>query len=149
MPDSLPLHLPPPAGAEVLDVFGAAFRVLSDGSAAAGVVGDHHVPPGYGVPPHVHDSDDEIFVMLEGELTLTGPHGETRIGAGDCAQLPRGVAHSFRNAGETPARALVIALPGHQALEMFRHFDRAFRDPARISPDAIAAIAGQYGVRFA
>ena len=41
-----------------------------------------------------------------------------------------------------------MALPGRQALEMFRHFDRAGKGPTPLTPDEIPTIAAQYGVRF-
>lgn len=133
--------------AEVLDLFGAPLFVLSDGSSLPFGVGVMHVPPGYGVPTHVHDDDDEFFYILEGELTVTGPEGGSTAGAGACVRLPRRIPHGFCNATDSPARVLVVQCPGVQALEMFRHFDRAGRT-AKLTPDAIVAIAGQYGVRF-
>ena len=133
------------AGAPMLDIFGAPLSVLSDGSDIPVIVGELTVPPGYGVPPHVHASDDEMFYLLEGELAL-GADGETKLGAGSFARLPRGMPHVFRNDTGVPARLLVILYPGVQALEMFRHFDRAGRAGA-LSPEEIGAIAAQYGVR--
>ena len=105
------------------------------------------MPAGYGVPTHIHDADDEFFYILEGELTVVGPEGEQTAGAGACVKLPRDIPHGFRNATDKPARMLVIFSPGVQALEMFRHFDREGRK-ARLAPEAIVTIAGQYGVRF-
>lgn len=136
-----------PDAGEVLDVFGSPLFVLSDGSSLPFVVGVEDVPPGYGVPAHVHDADDEFFYILEGELTVAGPEGKSTAGAGACVRLPRNVAHGFRNASASPARMLVVLTPGVQALEMFRHFDRAGR-AAPLAPEAVMAIAGQYGVRF-
>ena len=66
------------------------------------VLGEQFVPPGYGVPPHVHEIDDELFFLLEGELILTGPDGETTVRQGACVPLPRGVPHGFRNASVAP-----------------------------------------------
>ncbi len=139
------IRVVPSARAEQLNILGAGLSVLCDGETLPLLVGEHVVPPGYGVPPHVHDSDDELFVVLDGELIVAGPGGETRAHAGACVQLPRGIPHSFRNDSEDPTRLLVIALPGRQALEMFRHFDRAAREPGSATPPEIAA---QYGVRF-
>lgn len=137
----------PAVAMEVLDVFGSPLFVLSDGSSLPFVVGEEHVPPGYGVPTHVHNADDEFFYILEGELAVIGPEGERTAGAGACVKLPRDIPHGFRNATDKPARMLVILSPGVQALEMFRHFDRAGRK-AQLAPEAIVSIAGQYGVRF-
>ena len=132
---------------EVLDVLGAPFFVLSDGAKLPFVVGEQHVPPGYGVPTHMHDADDEFFYILEGELTIVSPDGESKAGAGAWVGLPRNVAHGFHNATNAPARMLVVLSPGVQALEMFRNFDQAGQS-ARMAPEAIMEIASQYGVRF-
>ena len=46
-------------------------------------------------------------------------------------------------------RLIVVATPGLQAAEMFRHFDRATREAgAPLAPPQVVAIAGEYGVRF-
>ena len=133
---------------EILDVFGATLFVLSDSSSVPIVVGEQNVPPGYGVPTHIHESDDELFYILDGELTLVTLDGEVDAGPNACVKLPRGVPHGFRNAADRPARMLVALTPGVQGLEMFRHFDRAGR-AARLGPEDIVGIAAQYAVRFA
>lgn len=137
------------AGApEVLDIFGSTLSVLSDGSTTPMVFGEQNIPSGFGVPMHVHEVDDELFYVLDGELTVLGPEGETRISRGDCVKLPHGVPHGLRNAADAPARMLVALTPGVQAMKMFRNFDRAGR-AARPAPDDIVAIAAEYGVRMA
>jgi mannose-6-phosphate isomerase-like protein (cupin superfamily) len=85
-----------PAQAEVLDVFGAPLVVLSDTSNLPLMLGNHVVPPGYNVLLHVHEHDDEVFVILQVELTVAGPAGrdphrprrQRRIAARRSAQLP-------------------------------------------------------------
>ncbi len=69
------------------------------------------VPPGGGPPPHIHHREDESFHVLEGELTIQV--GEDTITAlpGDFATLPRGIAHSFKNNGDSPVKALVLIAP--------------------------------------
>ncbi len=137
-----------PEQSEELDVFGGGMAVQSDATNLPLMLAKHMAPPGYCVPLHVHEHDDEVFIMLEGELTMIGPQGETRIGPGTSVELPRGVPHGFRNDTAAPAQLLVVALPGRYALEMFRHFDRAGKSPSPFTPADISAIAGQYGVRF-
>jgi quercetin dioxygenase-like cupin family protein len=143
----------PPAQGEVLDVFGATMVVKADPAALGVFLVEQTVPPGYCVPPHLHEVDDELFYMLEGELTLLDASGGEagRIGPGATARLPHGKVHGFRNDGAAPARCLVLARPGLQAAEMFRHFDRAGRaaGAAGLAPPEIVAICAQYGVRMA
>jgi mannose-6-phosphate isomerase-like protein (cupin superfamily) len=134
---------------ETLDVLGAPMMVKSDGSAVPMFLADHPVPPGYFVPPHRHDSDDELLLVVDGELTLIGEAGETTCAAGLSASFARGALHGFRNDTSSTVRLIVAATPGVQAAEMFRHFDRAGREKgAPLAPPEIVAIAGQYGVSF-
>jgi uncharacterized cupin superfamily protein len=147
MPETSRKALEATHDSETLDVLGASLSVLSNGTVLPFVTGEQFVPPGYGVPTHVHRADDEFFYVLGGELIVIGPESESTAGVGACVRLPRDIPHGFRNATDAPARMLVVLSPGHQALEMFRHFDRAGRQ-VPLPPEAIVAIAGQYGVRF-
>lgn len=129
---------------EALDVLGASMVVKADPATAGLFVADHVVPPGYVVPPHIHDDEDELFHILDGELTLITDAGERRATPGGTAVLPRGHRHGFRNDSAAPVRFLVVVTPGIRAAGMFRHMDRAKpRDPA-----AIVALCAQYGVRM-
>ena len=80
-------------------------------------------------------------------LIVSGTGGETVVATNACVKLPRGLPHAFRNASAA-CSVLVVLTPGVQALEMFRHFDRAGR-AAPLAPEDIVAIATQYGVTFA
>lgn len=134
---------------EALDVLGAPMIVRSAGETVRIFLAEHDIPPGYGVPLHAHEADDELFYVLEGELTLVTEAGEARVGAGACVPLPHGQAHGYRNDTGTTVRTLVMSQPGLQAAELFRHLDRAGR-AARdgLAPEEVAEIAGQYGVAF-
>jgi mannose-6-phosphate isomerase-like protein (cupin superfamily) len=66
-------------------------------------------------PPHVHTNCEEAFYVLDGEVEFF--LGETTtVGRRDTFVLvPGGVAHTFANAGTTPARLLVIHSPAMDA----------------------------------
>lgn len=134
---------------ETLDVLGAPMIVKADGGTLAAFVADHPIPPGYFVPPHRHDADDEMLFVVDGELTLIGEAGETKVQAGANVTFMRGELHGFRNDTDGTVRLVVVATPGLQAAEMFRHFDRATKAAGMpLAPPQIMAIAGEYGVRF-
>ncbi|MFC3612316.1 cupin domain-containing protein [Lutimaribacter marinistellae] len=59
---------------------------------------------------HWHDSNDELVVVLSGEVMLVEDGGETRLGAGDIAVFPAGVenGHCLRNGSQEPATFLVV-----------------------------------------
>lgn len=129
---------------ETLNVLGAPMIVKEE---AGLFVAEHPVPPGYFVPPHRHEADDELLYVVDGQLTLIGEAGETAAPAGTCARFAKGSLHGFRNDTPADVRLLVIAQPGLQAAEMFRHFDRAAQ-AGPLTPDDVVGIAGQYGVSF-
>ena len=129
---------------ETLNVLGAPMIVKQ----AEGVfLAEHPIPPGYFVPPHRHDVDEEMLYVVEGTLTLVGPDGETTAGPGTGITLPAGSLHGYRNDSDRTVRLLVIARPGVQAGEMFRHLDRASRAAPLTSPQ-VGEITAAYGVRF-
>jgi len=77
------------AGAgEVLDVLGAPMVVKADPATMGLLLVEHEVPPGYAVPPHVHDAEDEVFQVLAGTLTFVTDAGEARGGPGATMLLP-------------------------------------------------------------
>ena len=134
---------------ETLDVLGAPMIVNADAATMAAFVADHPIPPGYFVPPHRHEADDEMLFVVDGELTLIAETGESKVRAGSSSIYRRGELHGFRNDTAATVRLFVVATPGVQAAEMFRHFDRASRDAGQpLTPPQIAAIAGEYGVQF-
>ena len=131
-----------------LDVFGGVMRILSDGENLSPVVLESWVPPGRGVPMHMHDRDDELFYVLEGEITVAQQTNETVVAKGGCVQLPHGIPHAFRNVSSNHARILVTLTPGLECLEMFRAFDNAGKNGSAPEPARIAEIAAQHGVTF-
>jgi uncharacterized cupin superfamily protein len=73
-------------------------------------------------PLHVHDTEDEVFHVLEGELALRVGDEDLRIGAGGTAVAPKRVPHTYRVESEE-ARWLVVTSHGD--------FDRMVRALSR------------------
>lgn len=87
------------------------------------------IDPGSGTPPHRHDCE-EVVVVLVGEGTLLMHGKEARFRAGDTVLLPRNEVHQLLNTGSGPLRLIAafamapvlvelpdgtpIALPWHQ-----------------------------------
>ncbi|MFT3782589.1 MAG: cupin domain-containing protein [Nibricoccus sp.] len=80
------------------------------------------VPPGGGPPPHVHFAEDEVFVVTEGEITFQSGDRSWLAQKSAVVFAPRGLPHTFRNSGKTPARMIVFVTPGG--------FDGFFRETA-------------------
>jgi hypothetical protein len=118
---------------EVLDILGAKMPVLAGGAFGL-VIGQQLVPSGYGVPTHTYDADDELCVILGGEITVAGLSGDRLARAGSSVMLPRAIAYRFRSDGPQPAPMLALLLP--PGLAPGAGGDRSAR-------------AGQYGVCLA
>jgi quercetin dioxygenase-like cupin family protein len=68
----------------------------------------------YGASPplHVHDREDEVFHVLEGELRLRVDGRDLPLGAGETALAPKGVPHTYRVESPHGARWLVVTTRG-------------------------------------
>jgi mannose-6-phosphate isomerase-like protein (cupin superfamily) len=64
-----------------------------------------------GPPPHAHESEDDSFYVLEGELTVLLEDSEVAAGAGTFVLVPPGVTHTFANRGDEVVRMLNIHAP--------------------------------------
>src|SRR5438270_6432717 len=60
---------------------------------------------------HSHHANEELIIVLEGPLVLTGPEGERELQAGDVVACPAGRAgaHRLDNRGDRPARVLIAS----------------------------------------
>jgi mannose-6-phosphate isomerase-like protein (cupin superfamily) len=73
---------------------------------------DRTLPPGGRRPPkHVHVAADEAFYVLAGDVRFWLDDDTTDCGPNAFVLVPGGVAHSFANAGSTPARVLILHAP--------------------------------------
>jgi mannose-6-phosphate isomerase-like protein (cupin superfamily) len=66
---------------------------------------------GGGPPEHIHHAEDEAFYVLEGRVNIQVGHQTIAAEPGSFVLIPRGTAHTFWNAGPTPAKFLVIVSP--------------------------------------
>jgi mannose-6-phosphate isomerase-like protein (cupin superfamily) len=79
--------------------------------------------PGQFVPVHVHPTQDEFILVLEGALDLKLGGAWTRAGAGDLVRMPMGVPHGYFNKGDVPARALFWVSPARRLEALFDALD--------------------------
>ena len=70
-------------------------------------------PPGLSVHAHVHEGEDEMFLLLAGELAAFCGHERWTVAPGCFVFVPRDVPHGFTVTSATPARALVVTGPAH------------------------------------
>jgi quercetin dioxygenase-like cupin family protein len=97
-------------------------------------------------PLHVHEREDALTYVLSGCLTFQVGDDIVIARAGTTVLEPRGVPHTFWNAGPTPARALDVATPG--GLELLYEELAALADDADAALSGIASLEARYGVRM-
>ena len=86
---------------------------------------ESRAPYGDSPPLHVHHTEDEAFLVLEGELRLAVGETELSLEAGQSTVAPRGVPHTYRVESEAGARWLVATAGGD-----FERFVRSLSRPA-------------------
>jgi quercetin dioxygenase-like cupin family protein len=67
--------------------------------------------PGEGPPLHTHGREDETMYVLEGDFRFKLDGALRTTQPGSFVFIPRGVAHTWQNIGERPARMLVTFAP--------------------------------------
>jgi mannose-6-phosphate isomerase-like protein (cupin superfamily) len=97
-------------------------------------------------PLHVHEREDELFYVLEGEHVFQVGEEEHRAGPGAMVFAPRGIPHSQRRVVPRTGRILVLTAPA--GLEgFFRELAEADR-AGTLGPDAYASASERYGVTW-
>jgi len=79
-------------------------------------------------PLHRHHGDDEAWYVLEGTLGFVRGDERLEAPAGSAVLVPRGVAHTFWNAGDGRARYVIVMTPRIAALVAALHEPGAFDD---------------------
>lgn len=99
---------------EVLNIFGnrLVFQVTAEQTGGAYSLVEYYAAPGFpGPAPHIHETFEEVFFVIEGTPTFM-LEGETFTGTpGTVVTIPRGKVHTFGNPGAIPARFLTISAP--------------------------------------
>lgn len=114
-------------------------------------VGNYYVfecvtPPGLGIPPHVHDREDELIYVAEGEFGIMLGDKNFTANAGDEIFFPRHIPHAFQNIGSKTGKTIWTVVPGGNFEEFF---DKLGELPAG-EPDlqVVAQIFATYGMKI-
>jgi quercetin dioxygenase-like cupin family protein len=131
----------------------ATVKVRGGADGALSVV-EFAAPRSLGPPLHRHDDEDELFVVLGGEVAFhTG--GEVLLaGPGGIAYLPHGIAHTFQVHSE---EARFVCVTGSRA--QAPRFDLmvtalgvevaapSLPEPGPIDPGRVAEVCAQHGIQ--
>ncbi len=115
------------------DTTGGAFTVFEENEAVD-------------TPLHMHENEDELFFVLEGEHVFQVGEEEFQVGPGGLVFAPRGVPHSQRRVVPRTGRTLVLTSPaGFEGF--FRELAAADR-AGTLGPEAYAAASERYGITW-
>ena len=130
-------------------------RIHLDGAQTGGAYAlvECTAPAGHMPPPHVHATEAEGFLVLEGELTLHTEDGATALRRGAAFHAPAQRPHTLEVTSDGPCRWLTISAPAG-----FEDFVRAFGTPTTSDelptldgpPDVarLTAVAAEHGITF-
>jgi quercetin dioxygenase-like cupin family protein len=132
---------------------GALSRVRLSGEQTGGAFSlrENLARRGNASPVHVHDRDDETFLVLDGELRVFAGEDDDTAGPGTVAVLPRRLRHAYVVTSAT-ARFLVLHAPAG-----FERFAAEVGQPAEAltlpppparppDPAALAEAAARHGI---
>lgn len=123
------------------------FKIDGTDTGGALSVVEHPFEVGALVPPHVHTREDEISIVLEGEVGFRSDDREVVLASGGYIVKPRGEVHAMWNAGKTPARMIEIITPSG--------FENYFREISELASSGgfdmaeVARLSKDYGLPFA
>jgi len=156
MPDNTKtIHLGPSEG-DAFSAAGDVYRNLALGRQTGGVYTLHEirVSPNNGPPPHIHSREDESFFVVEGEVDFQVGDEKITAQPGTFIQGPRGIAHSFKNNTQLPARMLVFVTPAgfENFVNEFARPVASFDSPAipanKNEVDKLLAAAPKHGLQI-
>lgn len=102
-------------------------------------------PPGAGVPPHIHKSEDETFYVIRGRVRFLVGDKWIEAGPGTTLWAPRNVPHGYQIVGKEPAELLFIVSPPN--------LEPMFAELSALPPGSpdlakVGEICGRYNVTF-
>jgi quercetin dioxygenase-like cupin family protein len=131
----------------------ATIKVRGGEDGALSVV-EFTAPRGLGPPLHRHDDEDELFVVLAGEVAFHVGDDRLTTEQGGMAYLPQGIPHTFQVRSDT---ATFVCVTG--SLVRAPRFDRmvaalgvpaaaaSLPDPGPIDPGRVADVCLEHGIQ--
>ncbi len=104
-------------------------------------------PPGVGVPPHIHQHEDEMIEVLEGQYEFFIDGKTYNVHKGAFVYFPRFKPHAFRNIGTSNGKTLWVIQPGERFENFFEELGAL---PATQPPDMkkVGEIFSKYDIEI-
>ena len=103
-------------------------------------------PPGSGIPPHVHEKEDEVIYILEGRFEVMVGGEVFQATAGDCLNFVRNIPHAYTNTGATDAKTLWYVSPGKSFEDFFGELSQF--PPGSPDMEKLNRLCEKHGMKF-
>lgn len=146
---SLPYVVPPGGGLDApLSRLGCIHKVPSVVTRGQVAIVEHTLPPrALAAPLHRHSREDELSIVLSGEIGALLGDDVVTGGPGAYVWKPRDQWHTFWNAGTTELRFIELLLPGGFD-GYFERLSPMLAAAGGADPAAINRLADEYGIAF-
>ena len=124
---------------------GLTYKARSERTAGVLTVWESTAAPGEGPPLHLHVNEDEFMYVLEGRLRFRLDEAHHAAPAGSFVFIPRGVPHTWQNAGDRDARILFAFTPASPGMERFFERSAELPDDTRMAK-AFGTLASDAGM---
>jgi len=129
----------------VLDLGGDELRVLVGAEQSRGTLSVFAgVMHGGGPPLHVPEDEDEVVIVLHGELACQLGNRRGALGSGGLLWMPRSVPHTIASTSSEPCRFVTLATPGglEELFKVQSEYFASLAPGAAPDPMAMAALPG-------
>jgi quercetin dioxygenase-like cupin family protein len=104
------------------------------------------VVPGAGPPLHVHSTEDELFLVIDGHVSFFTDGHWTEVGPGGAVYFPRGTPHSYRNLTDTTSHMWILTTPSAKFDVFFERLAEQSRRPGGPDMDEILAMHRDHSI---
>ena len=131
---------------EVLPGETVTFKAVSTDTDGAYTLIEVIDEPQAGPPLHLHRREDESFYILEGTFAFQIGDRALTATAGWFMTAPKGVPHSYKNIGTTPARMLALFVPA--GMENFFEDLSKLTAAGTLGIDNLVAVSAKQGIEL-
>lgn len=124
---------------------GLTYKARSGQTGGAPTAWESTAAPGEGPPLHLHVNQDEFMYVLEGGLRFRLDETDHAAPASSFVFIPRGVPHTWQNAGDGHARILFVFTPASPGMERFFERSAELPEDSRMA-DAFKTLASDAGM---
>jgi mannose-6-phosphate isomerase-like protein (cupin superfamily) len=136
-----------PDEGELLVYGGATILIKASAETSGGAFTLYEeVPPLVDTPLHVHEREDELFFVLEGEHVFQVADREFPAGPGGLVVGPRGVPHAQRRVRPGQGRLLILTSPS--GIEGFFRELAAAQQAGTLGPEVHAEASRRHGITW-